>query len=249
MSAQSNMGIGALIFVVGGVVTVASRGHVFAWGALLVGAVQFFIGLTQLGSGSGSGPSGKLETILPEGNDTQRAICAALCGVVQNPQQPSQHETQHIQNLLVQVQFPQTADRIHAVARAVAETKGGLLGVLHDMSNTIHPELRQDIVAGAFLVMRTGGRQPDMERVYAIGKAVFFEREKVDRAIAPYNTPQPAGAAPEVAQPAPPMRQIVQRGAVNDRTYRIYSDGTVEYDSMIGIKIFPNETEFRAFVA
>ena len=127
-----------------------------------------------------------------------------------------------------------------------------LLGVLYDMSNAIHPPMRPDIVAGAFLVMRTGGRQADMERVYAIGKAVFLEREKVDAAIAPYNKPQPAGTAPQTvqtAQTAPPTRQIVQRGAIKDRAYRIYSDGTVEYDSMIGLKIFPNENAFRAFVA
>jgi hypothetical protein len=239
------MGIGATVFVVGGLVTLGSGGHVFAWGALLFGAVQFFIGLSQ----SGSGSSSELERILPEGDDTQRATCAALCGVVQNPQQPSEHETQHIQNLLAQVQFPQTAERIHAVSRAVAETDGGLLGILHQMSNAIHPDHRGDIVAGAFLVMRTGGREADMEKVYAIGKAVFFEREKVDAAIALYNKPWPVGTAPQPMQTAPLVRQIVQRGTVNDRAYRIYSDGTVEYDTMIGLKIFPNETEFRAFVA
>lgn len=189
VSAKSNMGIGAAIFVVGGLVTLGSRGHLVAWGAILFGALQFLLGLSQ----SGSDTSGKLGEILPEGNDTQRAICAALCGVVANPQQPSEQETQHIQSLLAQVQFPQTAERIHAVARAVAERKGGLLGVLHDMSNAIHPPMRPDIVAGAFLVMRTGGRQADMERVYAIGKAVFLEREKVDAAIAPYNKSQPGG--------------------------------------------------------
>jgi hypothetical protein len=237
------MGIGALIFVAGGVVTVLSRGHVFAWGALLFGGLQFLFGLTQLGSGSKS--SGKLASILPEGNDTQRALCAALCGVVQNPQQPSAEETQRIQDLLAQFQFPQTAERIDAVARIVAEAKGGLPGVLHDMSNAIHPDMRRSIFTGAFLVMRTGGRPADMEKVYAIGKALFFEREQVDMIIAPFNTPPSFRTAPRAA---PPARQIVQHGTVNDRPYRLYSDGTVEYDSMTGLKSFPDEKVFRAYV-
>jgi len=238
------MGIGAVVFVVGGLVTLGSGGHIVAWGAILFGAVQFFIGLSQ----SGSGPSGKLGELLPEGSETQRAICAALCGVVQNPQQLNEAETQHIQHLLAQVQFPQTAERVHAVAKAVAETRGGLLGVLHQMSNAIDPRLRPDILAGAFLVMRTGGRAADMERIYAIGKALFLEREKVDALLAPYDKPQPAATA-AAAPIVPSMRHIVQRGTVNDRAYRIYSDGIVEYDSMIGLRIFPTEREFRAFVA
>jgi hypothetical protein len=246
VSAKYNMGIGALIFVAGGVMTVMSRGYLLFWGAILFGALQFLLGLTQVGSGSKS--ARKLASILPEADDTQRAMCAALCGVVQNPQQPSAEETQRIQGLLAQFQFPQTPERIDSVARVVAETKGGVPGVLHDMSNAIHPDMRQSIFIGAFLVMRTGGRQVDMEKVYAIGKALFFEREKVDAVIAPFNTPQPFRTAPQPAQPAPPARQIVQHGTVNDRPYRLYSDGTVEYDSMIGPKSFPDEKAFRAYV-
>jgi len=198
-----------------------------------------------------------LAKLLPGASDTQMALCAALCGSVRDPRQPSEHETQQIQSLLTQMQFPLTVERIHAVAKVVAAAKGGLPGVLRDLSNKIHSDARNSIVAGAFLVMRAEDRQAEKEKVYAIGKAVFLEPDKVDAVTAPYGRPQPAAAVQQSVQVSygawtatstPAARSVVRRDVINDRDYRIFSDGTVEYDSIIGLKVFPNETELRAFV-
>lgn len=240
VSAQSNMGIGAVVFVVGGLVTLGSGGHIVAWGAILFGAVQFFIGLSQ----AGSGPSGKLGELLPEGSETQRAICAALCGVVQNPQQLSEAETQHIQHLLAQVQFPQTPERIHAVAKAVGDARRiarrAAPDVECDRSQAApgHPRRRLSGDADGW----PRGRHGKDLRNWQVPVPRAREGRRVARAL------QQAAATAAAAPIVPSMRHIVQRGTVNDSAYHIYSNGTVEYDSMIGLKIFPTEREFRAFV-
>jgi hypothetical protein len=82
------------------------------------------------------------------------------------------------------------------MARAVAETKGTLLGVLRKLSNAIDPDHRADIVTGSFLVMQADGNEPDMGLVYAIGQAIFVDREQVHALIAPYEKSAPARTAP-----------------------------------------------------
>ena len=57
---RRNMAIGAIVFVIGAIITLVSlgsiqagRGGVVAWGAIVFGGIQFFRGVNQVGSARG----------------------------------------------------------------------------------------------------------------------------------------------------------------------------------------------------
>jgi len=172
-------GLAALTF---GVLVILKSGSVIGLGAMLLGVVMIIIGLIQT-LWPRNDPLAKL---LPGATETQLAMCAALVGVVRNPQHVSEFETRRILHLLAQRRIVQTPEGVGQMARAVAETKGKLLGVLRKLSNAINPDHRADIVIGTFLVMQADGNEPDRGLVYAIGQAIFVDREQVHALIAPY---------------------------------------------------------------
>jgi hypothetical protein len=55
-NAHRNLTVGAISLLAGIAITVATGGHVAAVGAIVVGAIEIVIGLSQLGTGSSADP-------------------------------------------------------------------------------------------------------------------------------------------------------------------------------------------------
>ncbi|HEX8168165.1 MAG TPA: hypothetical protein VF601_20550 [Beijerinckiaceae bacterium] len=191
-----SMGIGALICVVGLLITIGtysavsrSGGHyVVAYGAVLAGGFQFIVGLFRFLAYSFQGP---LDKALAENTVAYRALLAAFVGAARTPSNPSENESAAITSILKQVaDATVTTYTIRAVATALQSERGGAPGYLRAKVGELTQAIKELIVKGSLLVMTSDGPRADLdEKIMAQGMALGLSeaqvREIVDAMFAP----------------------------------------------------------------
>ncbi len=166
--AKLNMLIGAGIFGLGVAVTGIShaasqhggRYLVVAYGALIVGGLQFLVGMLQ-----SSGPQPK----------TVDLIVGSLAFFVRNPEAPSANEIKAI-NLFVQI----SAEEIRDAAIAMRRQDGGLNGFLARNNDRITRDVAKKIIQGVYAVVIADGlREGTPEALNFLGRLLYLSEAEV----------------------------------------------------------------------
>ena|SRR5215218_3951238 len=193
-SPNPNIAIGAIVFLGGCAVTIGTlsaggRYVVFAWGAILFGAIQFLYGLSQRGSDKAE-KNAPLADLPPDVATLLRTMIAAsaACGPLND------QRVAVIRQLMKQITDTDLeATYIHNSARALAAQGQAITSHLVDVGSRLTPRLREVIARASLAVMRADGplTEPRREQLLYVIRALRFRDEvlgQIEREMIPAST-------------------------------------------------------------
>ena len=150
-----NIGLGLLWFVGGSLVTMITYGaagggghYVVAYGAILAGAVQFFVGLFQYGSFAAQSP---MDRLLPRATPELKALLRTMIASAEDDGPLNDRKIQLVQAILQKVTGKDefTSFRLRDISQAMAQDGTTTSKYLATVQSNFTLEIKQ-------LILRTG---------------------------------------------------------------------------------------------